>query len=460
MVLAGLGTTLLSWVQLRRDTGTQLTHEARALEPFVTRDVVREGILDARKGGADRPVAERLRAARQSLRLLDASVLVIDARGKLVSGKIPSGVDESAVLASTDTTGARHGTRGGLAWAAASSEPARGGRRVVVVLTRRVPFAFGALRWVALSGLVAGVLAVLAAWFVAQRITGPLRQIEAATQRIASGDLTARVGLPRTGADDETAVLARSIDAMAGSLEQARGLEREFLLSISHDLRTPLTSVRGYAEAISDGAVDDPRVAAEVILRESQRLERLVADLLDLARLESRQFSLQLAPADVSALVRATVDGFAPAAAEARLALTVLGAGGTSPAVVDADRFAQVLANLIENALKFATSSVTVEVAASPAGLVPPMTNAAAAGSGLTVVVLDDGPGIAATDLPHVFERRYVARSKPAGDAPRPTGSGLGLAIARELVGAMGGTIEAGPGPNGSGTAVVVCLRT
>lgn len=449
VVLAGVGTTLLSWMQLRRDTVTQLADEARTLEPFVTRDVIREGIANAGDGGSERPARQQLRAARQSLRLLDASVLVVDANGVVVSGVVPSGVDVEAVLTTTEATGGRHGTRGRMAWAAASSATAPGGRRVVVVLTRRVPFAFGALQWVALSGLVAAVVAVLAAWFVARRITGPLRQIEAATQEIASGDLTARVGLPPEGTDRETAELARSIDAMAGSLERARGLEREFLLSISHDLRTPLTSVRGYAEAIGDGAVDDPRAAAEVILREAQRLERLVADLLDLARLESRQFSLRLTPADVGALVRAAVAGFAPAAATAGVALTVRGADVSSTAVVDADRFAQVLANLIENALKFATSSVTVTVSSGP---------------GVTVSVIDDGPGIAATDLPHVFERRYVARAQPAATATRPTGSGLGLAIARELVTAMGGTITAspgpGPGPDGSGTAVVVHLPT
>lgn len=452
VVLAGTGTAVLAWVQARHSAVAQLRDEAQALEPFITRDVARQG--SAGSEGMATTRAQRIRAAREALRLVDAAVLVVNARGEVASGELPAGVDEAAVLATTTDTGPSDGVIHGLAWAAAASSSNASGRRIVVVLTRRVSFPVGSIRWIMLSGCVAGGLAVLAAWMLARRITGPLREIESATRRIAAGDLSARVvpraasvgvGPPIAGVvgaapADEVAALAVSIDVMAGSLEHARSVEQQFLLSISHDLRTPLTSVRGYAEAISDGAVDDPKTAAQVILREAQRMQRLVADLLDLARLEARQFSLHGDHVDLAAIVASSVSGFAPAAQAAQVGLVAYGTDHPLPMTLDADRVGQVMANLIENALKFASSSVTVHVGGDP--------------HQVTVAVSDDGPGIDPTDMPHVFERSYVARAAPSDAARRPTGSGLGLAIARELVGAMGGAIGAGANPSGTGTTV------
>ena len=193
---------------------------------------------------------------------------------------------------------------------------------------------------------------------------------------------------------------------------------------MSHDLRTPLTSIQGYAEAIADGTMDDAHHAGSVILSESRRLDRLVRDLLELARLDARQFSLQAAPVELHDLVEACVDGFAPESAAAGVTVTV----DAVPAVVsgDADRLAQVVANLLDNALKFAHTAVTVRVA---------MVDGA-----VRVSVEDDGPGIDDADRPHVFERLYVARHRPAR---KESGSGLGLAIVRELVLAIGGTVGA-----------------
>ena len=112
---------------------------------------------------------------------------------------------------------------------------------------------------------------------------------------------------------NELAVLARSINAMATELDRSRGLERQFLLSVSHDLRTPLTSIRGFAEAISDGAAPDHTKAAAVIAAEARRLERLVGDLLALARLDARRFELELRPVDIGELVEDAAEGFRPA---------------------------------------------------------------------------------------------------------------------------------------------------
>lgn len=440
VVLAGLGTTLLSWRQAQRDTAVQLGNEAQALQPFVEREIARSTPISGIIG----PIrAKRLQEARRALRLADASVLVIDTYGRVVSGVVPRGVSADAAAMTTPGHPSK-GVRGRFAWATASGPPTARDRRVVVVLTRSVPLASGSLRWVALSGAVSVLLAVLAAALVARRITGPLRSIEVATRRIAAGDLATRVGEPPPGAGEEAVELAHSIDAMAASLERSRGTEREFLLAISHDLRTPLTSMRGYAEAIVDGAVDDPRNAADVILRESRRLERLVADLLDLARLEAHQFSLRFEPADLAGVVRSSIAGFVPVATALGIRLEVEGVEAQIPATIDVDRFGQVLANLIENATKYAASRVRISVSNGVGGLM--------------IVVEDDGPGIAASDLPHVFDRRYVARVAPGSDGAGRSGSGLGLAIVRELVGAMGGTVTAGPGRGGVGTALVVAL--
>ncbi len=198
------------------------------------------------------------------------------------------------------------------------------------------------------------------------------------------------------------------------------------MLSISHDLRTPLTSIRGYAEALADGTLDDAdpedrKRAASVIGAEARRLERLVRDLLDLSRLDSHQFSLNARPCDANEVVRDAAEAFAPKAHELGVRLTVV-PGEPLPVDLDPERLAQIVANLVENALKYADTSVGVYVAPHGAGHV-------------AVVVTDDGPGIPHDKLALVFERLYTVRDKPG----RAVGTGLGLAIVRELAARMGG---------------------
>ncbi|GMU77680.1 MAG: hypothetical protein AMXMBFR46_04790 [Acidimicrobiia bacterium] len=316
------------------------------------------------------------------------------------------------------------------------------GRTPVVVVTQEIED-----RPLGRSGtffLITGALALLAATLVsaylARRMTRPLAAMEDAANRIALGDLSARVD--DTGLrDDELAGLTRSFNAMAGELETARGHERAFLLSVSHDLRTPLTSIKGYAEAIADGTIETPSErerAAGVIGTEAQRLERLVADLLDLARLDAHSFSLTPRPIDARAVVDATVAGFRPAAGGFGIELPVT---GDDAVAVDADpeRLGQIVANLVENALKYARSVVTVDVTRR--------------GSIVEVRVDDDGPGIPAAERAQVFERLYTAR--PA--AGRSVGTGIGLAIVSELAQAMGGTATC-EALDGGGARFVVAI--
>jgi two-component system sensor histidine kinase BaeS len=226
---------------------------------------------------------------------------------------------------------------------------------------------------------------------------------------------------------------------MAAELERSRATDQRFLLSVSHDLRTPLTSIRGYAEGIVDGAAD-PAWAAGVILRETKRLERLVADLLDLSRLEARSFTLRPEELDLGEVAAAVVDGFRPDAASASIELRL--ATAPAPVRADPDRLAQVVANLVQNALKFASTRVTV--------------TAESRGADAVLHVDDDGPGIAAEDLPHVFERLYVSRHEPVR---KEAGSGLGLAIVRELAEASGGQVTAMAAPSGGARFELVLPR-
>ena len=207
-------------------------------------------------------------------------------------------------------------------------------------------------------------------------------------------------------------------------------LEQQFLLSVSHDLRTPLTSIRGYAEAITDGAAE-PAAAAGVIQSESRRLERLVADLLDLAKLQSRSFSLHPAPLDLRARRRPRP---CPASCPTRPSATCScrcndrsTRCGVAPIPTGSRRWPPTSSRTRWRYARF-------EVDRRRRCRRP------------TVTVDDDGPGIDAGDLPHVFERLYASRSQPQR---RESSSGLGLAIVRELVDAMGGEVGAGVAPSG-----------
>ena len=366
--------------------------------------------------------------------------LLLGAEGDPVT--LPNGVDIGDLDTPALQAGETQDGRDGDVVYTAIPLVAAGEVQPVLVLAEQVstrPFgdSGGAVLGAALLAL--GVAAAVAA-FLARRLTRPVAAMEVTARSIAAGDLAARVDESHVR-DDEVGSLAHAINGMAQELEDAQGHERAFLLSVSHDLRTPLTSIRGYSEAIADGTVQGPenRIrAAQVISSESRRLERLVADLLDLARLDTHQFSLQPGPMDAHDVVAQTVEAFQPSAGDLGLALA-MAAGDPVPATGDAQRLGQVVGNLVENALKFATARVDVAVQVVD--------------ERFAVQVDDDGPGIAPADLPRVFDRLYTSRTVPG----RVVGTGIGLAIVRELAVAMGGTarVEA---VDGVGTRFVVDL--
>ncbi len=320
----------------------------------------------------------------------------------------------------------------------------------VVVITRQAHDPADGFKYFFLVGVIGLLLAALVAALLARRFTRPLVDAVSATRRIASGDLDATVEVRRRE-DPEFVELAASINVMGANLARARDQERQFLLSVSHELRTPLTSIRGYADAVIDGATDDPAGAASVISSEARRLERLVQDLLDLARLDSDRFSLDLRPVDAAFVARQVVDGFRPHAQELGLDLQLAPASeGPLWVQADADRLGQIVANLVENAASFARSRILVGVVggsdATPGG----------PGATPTVWVRDDGPGIPSDQLGEVFKRHFSS-DRVRG---RRQGSGLGLAIVAELATAMGARVHVeSPVGRDPGTRMLVALR-
>ena len=361
--------------------------------------------------------------AAENLDRLDVAVLLLK-NGSFV-GDLPENVlPQDLQPLGSGAQESISGIRGSAAWAAAIEQT--GPLTIAVVLTDSADQFLGAvLRWLGVSAAISLALGATVAVILSRRLAGPLRQARDATQLIAGGDLSARVPVDKHH-PDEISQLSTSINEMAESLERSHNLERRFLMSISHDLRTPLTSIRGYGDAIADGTADNHEQAAEVIVSEAIRLERLVGDLLDLARLDARDFTLKHRLTDVVAVGREVCAGFARSAADRHLELQEVHRGPVT-AWCDPIRVAQVLANLVENSLRFADSLVVVGYRTEDRGN----------GARAVITVDDDGPGISEEDWPQIFERLYVSRRTPR---PKEASSGLGLTIVAQLTEAMGGT--------------------
>lgn len=287
-------------------------------------------------------------------------------------------------------------------------------------------------------GLGSILMIAFGTWF-ARSASRRLADLETAAGAVAGGDLTARA--PVDGNDEITEV-SLAFNNMAIQLQAARSREREFLMNVSHDLRTPLTTIRGYAEALDADQIedDDLQRVAGVLHAETGRLSRLIEDVMLLARLEAREFTLRPEPVDLAAHMSEVVAGHRSRADAAGVTLEFLDEG-VGVVEVDPDRIAQVGANLVDNALRFTRRGGTVNVSLRPA-----------AGS-VVLAVTDSGPGIDSEDLSRVFDRFFTADRVPV----RPDGSGLGLAIVRELVDAMGGSVEASsPATGGARFTVVI----
>jgi len=288
------------------------------------------------------------------------------------------------------------------------------------------------------------LVAAGAGWLLARKLSGPLRRTAAVASAMSHGRRDLRV--PPEG-PRELVEVGESINTLANALAYSEARQREFLLSVSHELRTPLTAVTGFAESLADGVVtgDEVPEVGRVIGQEAERLNRLVSDLLDLARLGADDFRLDLVEVDLSALLTESAQVWHARCAAAGVQFSLDGASQPVPVRTDPRRLRQVVDGLAENALRVTPSGAPIVLALRYA-------------PGAAVVeVRDGGPGLSAEDYAHAFERGAL-HSRYEG--VRPVGTGIGLALVHGLVTRMGGRIEAGPAAEGGARFTVSLPRT
>jgi signal transduction histidine kinase len=318
-------------------------------------------------------------------------------------------------------------------------------------LGKREPY-FGALvvakpkaelreRWftlierLALAGLLGLAVAVALALYLSRRVTRPVQALAEAADEIAEGHY--EVDLPPSRGD-EIGLLSARFGQMAERLQEAEELERNFLMTVSHELRTPLTAIRGHVDALREGVADDAASRAEslgVIAAEAERLERLVGDVLDLAKLDTHRFTLRREEVDMGRLLERAYRTFAEEAR--RRGIDYQQEIGARPVIIaDGDRVLQIISNLLSNAFRWTPDGGRVELALEQEN------------GTVSVAVQDSGPGIAEDDVDRIF-RPFWTRDG--------LGTGLGLAIARELAAAHGGRIVLDSEP-GRGTCFKLVL--
>ena len=366
--------------------------------------------LDGAVGGRGRGTGAAGRGGMWTLQLADAAGQVLyDSAGGALGGVLSRNQRETAIPIVVDSA-----TVGYLLALTPGSAQLAGAEQAFLDRINQALLVGAA--FALLLGVLVGVV-------LARTLAAPLGQVSAAAGAIAAGDLSQRV--PERGTV-ETQALAHSFNQMAANLEQAEQLRRNLLADVAHELRTPLTVIQGNLQALLDGVYPLERAEIATIYDETRLLSRLVADLRELAQAEAGQLKLHLGPVDVAAVLAQTVDSFALLAQQEQVSLQLDSPADLPPALADLDRLAQVLRNLLANAVRHAAPGGHVQVTVRPDQRL------------LRFSVADDGPGIPAADLPHVFDRFWrgdPARSRDSG------GSGLGLAITRHLVEAQGGQI-------------------
>jgi signal transduction histidine kinase len=281
--------------------------------------------------------------------------------------------------------------------------------------------------WTKVAGRVAAgtgiglLVAFILATFVARRITRPLKELGAAADRVARGDLEVHVAGDRTS-DDELGQLAHRFQGMVDRLREVDELERNFLMRVTHELRTPVTAISGHVQAMNEGLVgpEDMDTSLDAVSEEVRRIGRLVDDLLDLTRLEAHQFRLVREEVGLEALLEQAAASFRDRARANEVSFDTPIAG--APTILsDGDRVLQIVSNLLDNAFRWTPRKGTVTLSYATA-------NSAAA-----IHISDTGPGIPKADQDAVFHPFYSRRGEG--------GTGLGLSIGRELAHALGGRL-------------------
>jgi signal transduction histidine kinase len=294
------------------------------------------------------------------------------------------------------------------------------------------------------GGLIAFFLSLILAFALSRWVADPLQQVVAAARTYPSEAM--KPVSPR--GPHEVQDLARAFNSMVARLESSQKSQRDFVANVSHELKTPLTSIQGFAQAILDDTADTAETrkqAAQIIHDEAGRMHRMALDLLDLARLEAGTADLKMSPVDLGLLLRSVIEKFTPQAQRAGVHLHLNSPEGLPSLNGDGDRLAQVFTNLVDNALKYTPAQGQVTLSAGEAG------------DEMEISITDTGRGVPKEALPHLFDRFYqvdASRSRVEGEGH---GSGLGLAIAQEIIQAHSGRISV-RSEVGQGTAFVIYL--
>jgi histidine kinase len=267
-------------------------------------------------------------------------------------------------------------------------------------------------------------IAVFLSIIISRRITRPIHDMAAVTERIAEGDYGQRVS---AGSRDEIGTLAESLNGMAARLEESQKLRRELMANIAHELRTPLTSISGYMEGLEDGVVPANPETYQLVRREAERLGRLVEDLQRLSRAESGQEKLDIIGIPAASFAERTAKKMMTQFADKGVDLNTVVSPDAPDILADEDKLDQILVNLLDNALRYTDSGGTVSLSVGNRD-----------GQAL-IEVADTGHGISEADLPYIFERFYRAdksRARVSG------GTGIGLTIVKSYVDALNGRIQ------------------
>jgi len=283
-------------------------------------------------------------------------------------------------------------------------------------------------QWLTLLGRLALSLAVgialggvLFLW-LSRRLTDPVRALTLATEDVAAGRYD--IVIPEARGSDEIALLTERFRGMVDKLAEAEQLKRSFLMSVSHELRTPLTAIRGHVEALREGIVTEPeqvRTSLDIVAAETDRLERLVGDVLDLAKLQAHRFTVRHEEVDLERVLDQAYGAFTEEARRREIDYRLSGVELAPVIVSDGDRVLQVITNLLSNAFRWTPDGGRIEL------------QLGASNGRVAVDVLDTGPGVPAHQRARIFEA-FVSQDVD--------GTGLGLPIARELAVALGGGIE------------------
>ena len=321
------------------------------------------------------------------------------------------------------------------------------GQILVVAAPRpRVPvlnaFADALLLPVIEGGLIALFFSLILAYVISRWVADPLQNVVHAAQTYPSEEMKA---IPARG-PHEVQDLTRAFNSMIGRVESSQKSQRDFVTNVSHELKTPLTSIQGFAQAILDETADTPEArkqAAQIIYNEAGRMHRMALDLLDLARLEAGTADLKMSTVDVKALLQNIIEKFTPEAQRASIHLQLNLPERLPTLTGDGDRLAQVFTNLVDNALKYTPANGQV------------ILSAANAGAEMEISIADSGIGVPKEALPRLFDRFYQVDGSRAGGEGH--GAGLGLAIVKEIVEAHNGKISV-RSQVGHGTTFVIHL--